>query len=222
MPYRIGRGTAGVPFHVTNRGAKRARLFESAEDYEAFLRCVDHALTRVPIDIYAYCLMPNHVHLVLSPKGDGDLSRFMKVLLGIHSLRWQACRGTLGEGAVYQGRFKAFPIQTERYFMNVCRYVERNPVRARLVEVAEAWPWSSASLPLGHRRLDLARWPVEKPTNWSEVLGEPEPPTDPHKVRSSATSGRPLGDPAWSTQIASSLGLAGTLGRRGRSRRPFG
>jgi putative transposase len=206
-----------------NRGAKRARLFESPEDYEAFLRCVDHALARVPIDIYAYCLMPNHLHMVLCPAGDGDVSRFMKVLLGIHSLRWQAHRGTLGQGAVYQGRFRAFAIQTERYFLRVCRYVEQNPVRAHLVETAEAWPWSSASSPRGtHRRLEMSPWPVEKPLNWTEILDAPETVTELQRVRTSTTSGRPLGDPTWSASMASALGLASTLGSRGRPRKPFG
>ena len=89
--------------------------------------------------------MPNHFHLVVEPTVDGQLSVFMQLLLGTHALRWNVFRKRSGQGAVYQGRFKAFPVQDDRHFLTVCRYVERNPVRAGLVSRPESWAWSSFS-----------------------------------------------------------------------------
>ena len=98
--------------------------------------------------IAAFCLMPNHWHLILWPHGDGDTSAFMRWLTVTHSTRYHAHYHTAGQGHLYQGRFKAFPIQTNHYLRTAWRYIERNPVRAKLVERAEAWPWSSLAVRL--------------------------------------------------------------------------
>jgi putative transposase len=87
--------------------------------------------------------MPNHFHLVLWPRRDGDLSRFMQWLTMTHTQRWHAHRRDAGHGHLYQSRFKSFPIQTDGHFLSVCRYVERNALRARLVGRAEDWAWCS-------------------------------------------------------------------------------
>ncbi|MGH7486737.1 MAG: transposase [bacterium] len=88
------------------------------------------ACVRVSLQLLVYCVMPNHWHLVVWPRHDGDLSRFMNWLTLTHSQRWHQYRHTVGEGHVYQGRFKSFPVETNDYLLTVCRYVERNPVRA--------------------------------------------------------------------------------------------
>ena len=93
--------------------------------------------------LLAYCVMPNHWHLVVWPHQDGALSRFMNWLTLTHTQRWHQHRHSVGEGHVYQGQFKSFPVETNEYFLVVCRYVERNAVRAGLVERAEQWRWSS-------------------------------------------------------------------------------
>src|SRR5262245_46989162 len=142
MPRRAIKGSAGYIFHVMNRGVQRRRLFDSPADYEAFMTCLTEVQQRIPLRLFSYCVMPNHFHLVVWPTADGELANFMRILTGTHSKRWHAFRGTSGTGAVYQGRYKAFPIQTDPHFLTVCRYVERNPIRAGLSATAASWPWS--------------------------------------------------------------------------------
>lgn len=128
----------GLVYHVLNRANGRLPIFEKNEDYEAFERVLAQAVQRVDIRLLAYCVMPNHWHLVLWPRVDGDLSRFVGWLTLTHTQRWHAHRHTTGSGHLYQGRFKSFPVQTDEHFLAVCRYVERNPLRAGLVSRAEA------------------------------------------------------------------------------------
>lgn len=214
---------AGVPFHVMNRGARKLGLFEQAGDYRAFEQCVLDALEQVPVRILAYCLMPNHFHLVVEPPHDGDLSLFMKILLGTHSKRWHVFRGSTGAGAVYQGRFKAFPIQADAHFYSVCRYVERNAQRAGLVERAEDWPWSSLRQRCCRRGLiPLTQWPVPEPLDWVERVNANQPSAELEAVRSCVTAGRPFGAADWTGEAAAQLGLQHTLRRRGRPKKDVG
>jgi putative transposase len=124
-----------------NRGNARAEVFHAPTDYDAFLDAVAEATLRVPMRTLAYCLMPNHFHLVVWPVGDGDLSRWMHWLTTAHVRRYLA--HYRHSGHVWQGRFKAFPAQDDGHLLTVLRYVERNPLRANLVARAEDWPWSS-------------------------------------------------------------------------------
>ena len=119
--------------------------------------------------ILAYCLMPNHWHLLLWPREDGDLSRFMKWLSTTHAARWNKVRGLTGRGAVYQSRFKSVPVQEERQLLYLWRYIERNPVNAQMVARAEHWRWSS----LSSRQKDLHRLdkgPIDLPANWETLV----------------------------------------------------
>ena len=191
MPHRPGRGTAGVPFHVLNRGARRLALFEEDADYRAFLICVGQSLQKVPVRLLAYCIMPNHFHLVVQPMGDGQLSNFMRLLLGTHSKRWHAYRKTTGIGAVYQGRFKAFPIQSEPHFYAVCRYVERNALRAGFVDRAEDWPWGSLCQRAGRLGVvPLSAWPIAEPLDWIERVNQEQPDAELEAVRASGAKAR--------------------------------
>src|SRR5207244_11561664 len=92
--------------------------------------------------LLSYCLMPNHWHLMLWPREDDELTAFVRWLTHTHTMRWHAHYHTAGTGHLYQGRFKSFPVQTDEHFLTVCRYVERNALRARLVPRAEDWRWS--------------------------------------------------------------------------------
>ena len=137
----MGRPLRATPgdtvYHVLNRANARMTLFEHDGDYLAFQRVLAQACDRVGMRLLAYCVMPNHWHLVVWPRGDGDLSRFMNWLTLTHTQRWHRHRNSVGNGHVYQGRFKSFPIETSEYLLTVCRYVERNPVRAGFVTRAE-------------------------------------------------------------------------------------
>src|SRR4029079_13972098 len=130
-------------YHVLNRGNGRACVFHKPGDYEAFVGLFERACERLPMRLLAYCLMPNHFHLVLWPRQDSDLGRFMQWLLTAHVRRYH--RHYHGSGHVWQGRYKAFPIEQDEHLLTVLRYVERNPLRAKLVERAENWASSGLS-----------------------------------------------------------------------------
>jgi putative transposase len=127
MP-RTARAAVGGPcYHVLNRGSARAEVFHKDEDYTAFVRLLPLAMERLPTRLLGFCLMPNHFHPVLWPHKDGDLGRFTQWLLTSHVRRYH--RHYHSSGHVWQGRFKAFPIQRDEHLLTVLRYVEWNPLR---------------------------------------------------------------------------------------------
>jgi putative transposase len=143
MGRALRAAVGGLIYQVLNRSNGRWPLFDKPGDYEAFERVLAEAQQEHPVALLAYCVLPNHWHLVLAPEADGDLSRFVGWLTLTHTQRWHAHRHTAGNGHLYQGRFKSFAIQADEHFLTVCRYVERNPLRAQLVSRAEHWRWSS-------------------------------------------------------------------------------
>src|SRR5437660_7839987 len=136
-PLRASEG--GFVYHVLNRANARLPLFRKDGDYEAFERVLAEAQVQVPMRLLSYCVLPNHWHLVLWPEADGALSRFVGWLTLTHTQRWHAHYHNAGTGHLYQGRFKSFPVQADEHFLTLCRYVERNAVRAGLVQ--SAWSW---------------------------------------------------------------------------------
>lgn len=214
---RIAMG--GMVYHVLNRSNGGHPLFTADGDYKAFERVLIQAHEQVAMRTLAYCVMPNHWHFVLWPREDGDLSRFMGWLTLTHTQRWHAHRRTAGSGHVYQGRFKAFPVQTDAYFLTVCRYVERNPLRAKLVKKAELWRWSSLWSRLNNTdgATDMLHdWPVPIPNGWREWVNEPQTAAELEALRISVNRGRPFGNDEWVGTTARTLSLEGTLRRRGR------
>ena len=219
MPRRPRVSTSGLVFHALNRGAKKSRLFESDEDYRSFEEILIAAVARFEIALFAYCLMPNHWHFVISPRADGALSRFMHWLTTTHARRWQAVREMDGQGAVYQGRFKAIPISSDRHFLWVCRYVERNAVRASIVGRSEEWMWSS----LWRRSHDedpawLSRWPVPEPPDWLTHVNVPQTAAELEVFRQAIVKGEPYGDEDWCHSAMIRLGAVPRR-KRGRPRR---
>lgn len=209
-------------FHVLNRGVGRMRLFSKPRDYDAFEDIVERTLETCPMRICGYCVMPNHWHFVLWPEADGDLAAFMQKLTVTHVRRWQEHRRKVGFGHVYQGRYKSFPVETDDYFYQVLRYVERNALRGNLVARAEQWRWSSLWRRVGgdarHRRI-LSSWPVPRPRNWQEQVNQPQTEAELAAIRRSVTRGQPYGSATWAQQCAQQLGLESTLRRRGRPRK---
>jgi putative transposase len=193
-------------------------VFRKAADYAAFVDLLAEANERLPLRVLGYVLMPNHFHLVLWPRGDGDLSRWMQWLLTSHVRRYH--RHYHGSGHVWQGRFKAFPIQQDEHFLTVLRYVERNPLRANLVNRAEKWLWSSLAWRLGGKRPEmLADWPVDSPRNWLTLVNRAETEAELQAVRRSIVRGTPYGDDRWTKRVARRLGLESSLRPRGRPRK---
>jgi putative transposase len=187
-----------------NRAVWRARLFQQDGDYRLFRSLVAATLDRVPIRLFSYCIMPNHFHLVCCSGADGQISDFMRLLTLVHSKKWHAARGTTGIGSVYQGRFKAFPVQSDNHFLTVCRYVERNALRAGLVRRAEDWAWGSlADRGRNSNDLRLSEWPVLQPPDWLTLVNGSEPELD--AIRAAVVRSRPFGLPDW----ANAAGAAG-------------
>ena len=156
MSRKPRRCPGGLAYHVMNRATARETIFAGDGDYAAFERVLAEAREREAgrIRVCAYALMPNHFHLVLWPQSGEDeaVSGLMKWLTLTHAQRWHAHRHTAGTGALYGSRFKSFPVREDWHFLKVCRYVERNPLRANLVERAELWPWCSLNKRLAARR----------------------------------------------------------------------
>jgi putative transposase len=219
MPRRGRQAPGGIVYHALNRAVARLPLFEKPADYAAFLRVVAEALEAHPMRILAFVLMPNHWHFVLWPKDDGDLSAFCRWMTHTHSMRWHAHYHTSGTGHIYQGRFKSFPIEGDDHFYTVCRYVERNPLRANLVQRAEHWRWSSL-----WRRIHgddqpgplLAQWPMPLPATWVKDVHEVQTEAELDALRRSVLRGMPFGAPAWQKRTAALLGLGHTLRPLGR------
>jgi putative transposase len=206
-----------------NRTWVNTELFEDAGDYEAFERVLAEAIDRFPgVRLCAYCLMPNHFHLVPWPGGDGQLSRFMQWLTMTHVQRWHAHRHSEGRGHVYQSRFKSFAIEQDGHFLSVCRYVERNALRSNLVSAAQDWRWSSLAVrlakshPLKER---LSPWPVTMPRNWLSWVNQPQDEKELAALRLSRERGRPYGDPAWVAKTAKRLGVMSSLRPVGRPKK---
>ena len=197
--------------------------------------------------LLAYCVMPNHGstelaevwHLVLWPRADGEVSRFMRLLTVTHAARWHAARRSAGAGHVYQGRFKSFPVQRDEHYLVLCRYVERNALRARLVKRAGDWRWCSLwrrlhpDAPARAPRAAAAAasgtaphlpplhepWPVDRPGDWPEWVNGPQAEAEEAAVAASIARSRPLGTAAWVARTAARLGLQWTLRPRGRPRK---
>lgn len=210
--------SADIVYHVLNRANARMALFEDDGDYVAFERVLAQACERVSMRLLAYCVMPNHWHLVMWPPQDGALSRFMNWLTLTHTQRWHQHRHTVGDGHVYQGRFKSFPVETNEYLLTVCRYVERNPVRAGLVDRAEQWRWSSAGM---SGSVPLHAWPIERPSNWRELVNVDERQEQIEAVRRSVVKGQPYGSESWVQQMVRQWNLGATLRKRGRPKKEF-
>jgi putative transposase len=208
-------------YHVINRGNGRTRLFAKQADYLAFEKVLTEALARTPTRLLGWCLMPNHWHLVIWPKEDGELSGFVRWLTHTHTQRWHAHRHSAGEGHVYQGRFKSFPIEKDEHLLTVLRYVERNALRADLVERAEKWRWGSLWVrregPEGLRRL-LSPWPLEIPGDWVERVNHAQTKEELDALRRSVNRSSPYGSHAWIARTANRLNLQWTLRPRGRPR----
>ncbi len=220
MPRSIRIAPGGMVFHVLNRGVNRMQIFHTVKDYLAFDDLLEEVLQLCPMRVLAYCLMPNHWHMVLWPENDGDLPKFMHRLTLTHAARWKHAHETVGTGHLYQGRYKSFVVgKDDEHFITVVRYVERNALRKGLVERAEDWQWSSLwrrHRGGGSQRAILSTWPEEMPGNWVQLVNEPLTDAELEAVRLSAWRGRPYGLEDWVRETARKLHLENTLNAEGQ------
>jgi putative transposase len=220
MPRTARAAVGGFCYHVMNRGNERAQVFHSDDDYHAFVALMRQAGARVPMRLIAYCLMPNHFHAVLWPPGDTDMARWMEWLLTTQVSRYRRRHG--GSGHVWQGRYKAFPIELGDHLLTVLRYVERNALRANLVSRAEDWPWSSLPEWLSPPALPwLDPGPVARTADWLARVNAAQTEAELTRLRQSVHRGVPFGSAIWVEQTAAAFGLGATL-RSGAGGRPHG
>ena len=212
----------GLVYHVLNRANARMRIFDKSKDYEAFESILADAVVRTKMRLLSYCVMPNHWHLVLWPREDGDLSAFVGWLTLTHTQRWHAHRHSEGSGHVYQGRFKSFLVESDEYLWTVCRYVERNALRAGLCERAEQWRWSS----LWRRELGdgdcgkiLSAWPIDVPKDWLRRVNRAESQRELDALRQCVNRGRPFGSDDWVERMTRRFSLDSVFRPRGRPRK---
>lgn len=222
MPRQKRADEAGSIYHALNRGNARQVIFHKHDDYQAFLRVLGEGLERYSAELFSYALMPNHWHLVLRPDEDGEMGRLLRWVTATHTQRYHAHYHTSGQGHVYQARFKSFPVADDDHFLIVCRYVERNPLRAGLVERAEDWQfsslwrWTQKAEPLP--RL-LSPWPIARTPNWIDRVNQPLSEKELEALRVCVNRGRPFGEKSWTEAVAERSGLSYTLRPRGRPRK---
>ena len=209
----------GLVYHVLNRGNNRQSIFLKDGDYAAFLRLLIEGRRNAAVDVFGYCLMPNHWHLVVRPRGDRDLAAYLGWVSNTHVKRYRQHYQDAGLGHLYQGRYKSFPVQDDGPLLRVLRYVEGNPLRAGLVDRAERWRWSSlGSSGRAEGAGVLSGWPVERPAPWVEIVNEPQAEAEVLALRAGVNRGRPYGTEQWVAGTARALGLEHTLRDAGRPR----
>jgi putative transposase len=219
MP-RIARVVApGVPHHVTQRGNRREDVFFEKSDRRTYLGLLQEYAERNGLEIVAYCLMSNHVHLVVIPEKEESLA---STLRPVHLRYTQWVNKRRGEtGILWQGRFFSCPLDDDHYW-NAIRYVERNPVRAKLVERAEDFSWSSAAARCGLIEdallMELEGSPFE-PSEWAAWLEDPDDVSMIERLRQRTRTGRPAGSAAFIERIEHALGRALRLRKAGRPRK---
>ena len=215
MP-RITRGIAdSFVYHILNRGNEKQKVFYKDKDYEAFIHLMKEAKERYSVKLFAYCLMPNHFHMVVKPIYGKDLSRYMQWLMTSHVRRYHSHYGTTGH--VWQGRFKSFIVQEDNHLITVLRYVEGNPVRAGLTSSSRDWVWSSHRETLGESAKGFTdEIPIVLPDEWGKFVDETVAEKELAIIRESAHRQAPFGTFLWKSMQCKQFGLESTMRKRGR------
>ncbi len=211
----------GVVYHVINRANGRAQIFSSDKDYQHFESLLLEGVALIGMRILSYCIMPNHWHLVLYPKHDGDMSEFMRWVTTTHVRQRRTQTKSVGEGHLYQGTYKSFPIESDTHLLTVIRYVEQNPLRAKLVFKAEEWHWSSLYRRQRGNREDqklLSILPTALPTNYLESVNTILDKSNLEQIRHSLIKGTPYGGDMWVEEMVNKYNLGSTLRNPGRPR----
>ena len=196
-----------MPHHVTQRGNRRQQTFFNDGDYSAYLELMAEWCQKEGIEIWGYCLLPNHSHLIAVPKSEEALCRTVGEAHRRYTRRinfrekWR--------GYLWQGRFASF-VMDEAYLLAAARYVELNPVRARLAARPEEWPWSSAKAHLSGRDDCLVRVApmLAMVHDWQGLLDSAIPEEELRTLRGHSRTGRPLGDGAFVERVERLVGRA--------------
>ena len=199
----------GFPHHVTQRGNRRQETFFGRSDYEAYLELLFAWAERCGVRVWGYCLMPNHVHLVLVPSTASSLARAVGEVHRRYTRRINFREGW--RGYLWRGRFGSC-VMDETHLLRAMAYVERNPVKAGLIERAEDWPWSSAACHAGVEASPFVerQWLTDRiggwACSWGEYLAQNDSVETARLLRSRESTGRPLGDEAFLKTVGQLLG----------------
>jgi putative transposase len=205
----------GIPHHVTQRGNGRQRTFFEDGDYALYLDLLAAAAERAQTEVWAYCLLPNHVHIVLTPSDEGGLRRTFGELHRRYTGYVNARRRTTGH--LWQGRFGSVAMD-EAHFVTALRYVALNPVRARLAERAEDWPWSSTRAHLAGKDDHVVKVApaLERVGDFAAFLSEPfDEALSYAALRQAESVGRPIGSSEWLADMEARTGLTLRAMKRG-------
>lgn len=206
-------------YHVLNRANNRTRIFHVDADYRHFEKLLQKAAEREKMRILAYTIMPNHWHLLLYPRNDGDLLAFMQWLTLTHTQQYHARTRSIGHGHLYQGRYKSFVVEDNAYLLAVLKYIERNSVRAGLTDRVENWKWGSGFRRFHHDDILISESPIDLPSDYGSWINEPDKEADIESVRLSISKSRPFGTMVWTEQMVERFGLKLTTRSRGRPRK---
>jgi len=199
----------GYPHHITQRGNYRQRVFESPKDMEIYLGFVKEYAEEYDLKVLAYCLMSNHVHFIVLPKDKESISCVFNRAHFRYS-QYNNKRKKI-KGHLWQGRFySCFIEDSESYLKHAIRYVERNPVRAKMVKKPWDWKWSSAGEHIGRKGAILEAREIGEYTGitekqWKKVLGEEDHKDFVVEIRKITNSGRALGDPSFIAKMENKL-----------------
>jgi len=205
----------GVPHHITQRGNRRQETFFCEADYEAYMELLAEWCKRCGVGILAYCLMPNHVHLIAVPQSEDGLRRGIGEAHRRYSRRINFRQGWRGH--LWQGRFASYPMD-DLYLMKAVRYIELNPVRAKLCRVPWRWKWSSAASHVsgqGDRLVDVSAL-QEYVNDWRSFLAEGLDDNDAELLRRHERTGRPLGGSGFVERLERMLGRVLRRNKPGR------
>jgi len=207
----------GEIYHIINRANARLQIFFKEEDYQLFETILEDGVEKHDMRVLAYCIMPNHFHLILQPRKDGDLQKFMQWLTLTHTQRWHVQNKTIGSGSLYQGRYKSFLIQQNQHLLSVIRYVERNPLRAKLVKNIQKWKYSSAYQRLQDSKSSIVSSPpIPLPDKYLHFLQLALTASELEAARNAVNKGKPFGSDAWSDTMIDRHKLSMTVRGRGR------
>ena len=208
----------GQPHHVTQRGNRGLETFSSDGDYETYLALLGERCLAAECEVWAYCLMPNHVHLILKPADEDGLRRGLAEAHRRYTRHVNAREGW--QGHLWQERFHSFPMD-EAHLLAAARHVELNPVRAGLVKRPGDWRWSSAGAHLAGRDDEAVRVKplLDMVPDWKSFLGGGLDDESLATVRRHVNSGRPLGSAAWIAKLEAKTGRRLTPGKPGRPRK---
>ena len=219
MP-RVGRvDVGGEIYHVINRANGRLQIFNTEADYQLFEQLLLETKEVTDMRILAYELMPNHWHLVLHPRNDGDLGLFMHKLSNAHTRKVHARTNTNGSGHLYQGRYKSFLVDSDNYLLAVVKYIERNAVRAEFVRLCEDWRWGSAWRRIRgtvEQKKLIDEMPIDLPDDYTKWINTADKPDDLHAIRISVNKSVPYGKEQWVEKMVSKHHLESTLRSPGR------